>query len=41
MKHLHLTTRKPQAASINLDGFINAKVETKENLINAKASVLQ
>jgi len=37
MKHLKLATRTPQTASINLDGFINAKVETKENVINAKA----
>jgi hypothetical protein len=37
MKHLKLATRAPQTANINLDGFINAKVETKENVINAKA----
>lgn len=40
MKHLKPVTRTPQAASINLDGLINAKIETKENVINAKAGAL-
>jgi hypothetical protein len=40
MKHFHLATRKPQVASIDLNGIINAKVESKENVINAKASGL-
>ena len=40
MKHLRLATRTPQAASLNFDNFINAKVESKETVINAKAGAL-
>lgn len=37
MKHIAIVTRKPQTASISFDGIVNAKVETKENVINGKA----
>ena len=40
MKHLKPLTQTPQLANINLDRIFETKVETKENLINAKASQL-
>jgi len=41
MRHIRLATRAPQTASINLDRFIEVKVETKENLINGKAGLFR
>ena len=40
MKHLKPISKPPQRASIDINTLINAKVETKESVINGKANGL-
>jgi len=40
MTHLKPVSKPPQRASIDLNTLFNTKVETKENVINGKASGL-